>query len=68
MAINLQFTNRDIQNALESKFGIDLSEQEVSDFLQSHQNQIEERISELSWEVIEDLFDSELPKYNYQIT
>ena len=59
----LSFTNEDIIEAVKSKFGVTLTEDEVFEIIQARGDQIEDRISELGWEVIEDTIQEELPKF-----
>lgn len=61
--INLQYTIQDIKNAIESKFGLDFTEDEIYNFVREHQNQMEDRMSELCWEVIQDTVEAELAKF-----
>ena len=61
--INLSYNTQDVQLAIASKFDVDLTEDEVAEFLRSRQTDMEDRMSELCWNVIEDTFEEELPKY-----
>lgn len=61
--INLRYTIQDIKNAVESRFGLDFTEDEIYNFVRERQNQMEDRISELCWEVIQNTFETELPKF-----
>ena len=62
--INLSYSIQDIQLAIVSRFDIELTEDEIVEFLRSRQTDMEDRMSELCWDVIEDTFEEhDLKKY-----
>ena len=61
--INLSYSIQDIQLAIASKFGINLIKEEVVEFVRSHQTDMKDRMGEFCWDVIEDTFQDEYPKY-----
>ena len=63
MPITLSFTTDDMQLAIAARFDIELTEDEVAEFLHQHQNDLEDAMSAACWDIIEDTFQDELAKY-----
>ena len=61
--ITMTLSLQDIKDAIAGRFEIELTEDEASEFIRAHQNNIEDRLSEVCWDVIQDFFADNLSKY-----